>query len=75
MALEEARGLCDQLQAGEGDLLRRLKPTEFIRLAATAAELLPKSKPVKEISDRILRGSVTVDDVHTLIDAIGKVRK
>lgn len=75
MALEEARGLCDQLQAGEGDLLGRLKPTEFIRLAAVAVELLPKSKPVKEISDRILRGTVGVDDVHELVDAIGKVRK
>lgn len=75
MALEEARGLCDQLQAGEGNLLARLKPTEFIRLAAVAVELLPKSKPVKEISDRILRGNVGVDDVHSLIDAIGKVRK
>jgi len=75
MALEEARGLCDQLQAGEGDLLARLKPTEFIRLAAVAVELLPTNKTVKAISVRIFAGTVGVDDVHELVDLIGKVRK
>lgn len=75
MLLEEARALCDRLNAGDGDLLRRLSTAEFVRFAKLATELLPDSAQLKATAGAILRGVVKVDDVHVLVDQLTKVRK
>lgn len=75
VALEEARSLCDKLNTGEGDLLRRLTPIEFHQLAQLSTTLLPKDEQVKSTTSDIIRGVVKVDDVHALVDKIGRIRK
>jgi hypothetical protein len=75
MALEEARGLCDKLQTGEGEWTTRLTLMESTRFSSLVVELLPKNEHAMTLAGSLLRGTIDSEGLQELVDAIGKVRK